>query len=1155
MKALATILGLLLLAPGHRGTEIRGPRHPALSPDGTRIAFDWHGDLWVCPVEGGKAERLTDDPADEEKPAWSPDGTQIAYSSDKAGNRDIYVLDLGTRTTRQLTYHSADDDSPAWSPDGKWIAFQSNRDSNLDLPLNNNVWDLWKVPSTGGTAVRVTRYRGENPAWSADGKWIAYDRYSSGYGDGEHNIFLISPDGAGVPVEIASGSEDSRHPTFKGKTVYFADEANGIQASGFRNVWKTTTGGGALIQVTGHRGGQVTWPTTCEKSDTLVYEFEFDLYSIDLGHPKPRRLALTTDLDYPDPPVQRTYTTGFHAPAWSPDGSRIAFACQGDLFVTAVGGGEAKALTSGLDEDRDPSWSADGKAIAFCSGPPAMPVHVYLMELRSGERRRLTPEPGMYRHPRVSPDGSRVLVTRQQEEGSELWILERGTARALAPAKDAETYAGCFSPDGKLLAWLSQSGGKSQIVLASSDGAEVKRLDLGGPNKRDLAWSPDGERFAFVARQGQNRWVLQSSKTDGTDLRTLAPGLLTASWAPDSSMVVGEVEGRGQREAETLTIADGRGPELLALKTSVTRATTRREEMLGVFQQVYGSYVGNYYDPFFHGMDMPSLRDKYAPLAAACQTKAELYDRINEMIKELHSSHIHLVPAPVKNSVVTGSLACDWVRAPDGTLVVRNVEPGGPADRLGLKEGDKIVGAQGRPLGPDTDFDRLLTCDAGKAPGDLRVQVVDASGQEREILSVKGLDRNALRELKYDNSIARRKAFVKERSGGKLAYHHIKMMVQAEVQRLKNALEGLPPEVEGLVLDERDGVGGLAHRPVCALLDSTAPDRLNRAPACTMRNRNGSTVVDLYGSGQGGGRPSGKSWDRPVIMLQNSISRSDKEILPYTFRHLGIGYLVGMPTAGGVIGGSDWTMQDGSKITVSVQGWFTSDGRNMEGWGVPPDFRVPETHEDLCAGRDAQLEKAVEVLLAQLDGRIAPPRKPGQNGKSDAPAAAKKAPTLEEHVRFLASPELKGREAGSDGEKKAAEYIEAQLRKMGIPVQVQEFDAHAGIRVRNVIGVIRGSSEEAVVLGAHYDHLGEIKGEIHPGADDNASGTAVLLEVAGRLARTPPRRTVVLAAFSGEEFGAFGSRYYVNHPVVSLEKTVAMVNMDMVGRLKDKLIV
>jgi hypothetical protein len=289
-------------------------------------------------------------------------------------------------------------------------------------------------------------------------------------------------------------------------------------------------------------------------------------------------------------------------------------------------------------------------------------------------------------------------------------------------------------------------------------------------------------------------------------------------------------------------------------------------------------------------------------------------------------------------------------------------------------------------------------------------------------------------------------------------------------------------------------------------------------------------------------------------MLQNSISRSDKEILPYTFRHLGIGYLVGMPTAGGVIGGNDWTMQDGSRITVSTQGWFTMDGRNMEGWGVPPDYRVPETHENLYAGRDAQLEKAVEVLLAQMEGKIAPPRKPGVQEKAEKKAVP--APSgIEQDIRKLASSEFEGRETGTDGEKKAAKYLLKRLKESGFEPEEQEFLTHGGGNGRNVIAVLRGTSDEAVVIGAHYDHLGVSNGTLHPGADDNASGTAVLLDLAGRLAKKPPTRTVVFAFFSGEESGCFGSRYYVNHPAAPLDKTVAMINMDMVGRLKDQLIV
>jgi aminopeptidase YwaD len=118
----------------------------------------------------------------------------------------------------------------------------------------------------------------------------------------------------------------------------------------------------------------------------------------------------------------------------------------------------------------------------------------------------------------------------------------------------------------------------------------------------------------------------------------------------------------------------------------------------------------------------------------------------------------------------------------------------------------------------------------------------------------------------------------------------------------------------------------------------------------------------------------------------------------------------------------------------------------------------------------------------------------------------------------------------------------------------------------NVVAVLPGSDprlkKESVLIGAHYDHIGfghhgtrnsSTEGQVHHGADDNASGTAVLLDVARRLSRTDiqPARTIVFAAFSAEELGLFGSRHYVNHPAVPLSSTKAMINLDMVGRLRD----
>ena len=152
---------------------------------------------------------------------------------------------------------------------------------------------------------------------------------------------------------------------------------------------------------------------------------------------------------------------------------------------------------------------------------------------------------------------------------------------------------------------------------------------------------------------------------------------------------------------------------------------------------------------------------------------------------------------------------------------------------------------------------------------------------------------------------------------------------------------------------------------------------------------------------------------------------------------------------------------------------------------------------------------------------------------------------------------------------RTARFIDDDLRPRsraltGATVSYSEFLTRNRRTVRNVIGVLKAPGErgrEAIVIGAHYDHVGlggrfsvvpDRTGEIHNGADDNASGTASIIEMAKAAAADPARfpRTLVFVAFAGEERGLLGSAYYANHPVVPLGDTVAMLNLDMVGRLR-----
>jgi hypothetical protein len=178
-------------------------------------------------------------------------------------------------------------------------------------------------------------------------------------------------------------------------------------------------------------------------------------------------------------------------------------------------------------------------------------------------------------------------------------------------------------------------------------------------------------------------------------------------------------------------------------------------------------------------------------------------------------------------------------------------------------------------------------------------------------------------------------------------------------------------------------------------------------------------------------------------------------------------------------------------------------------------------------------------------------------------------------VRYLADERQEGRGVGTAGLARAGAYVRDGFARAGLQASFQDFtipaDAPAalhtnlaGAATRNVVAILPGTSPalrgQVIVIGAHYDHLGlggfgamdpDSTGRVHNGADDNASGTAALLETARLLGGRRPARTIVFVAFSGEELGTLGSSYFVQHPMPQpVDSIYAMLNMDMVGRLR-----
>ncbi len=243
-----------------------------------------------------------------------------------------------------------------------------------------------------------------------------------------------------------------------------------------------------------------------------------------------------------------------------------------------------------------------------------------------------------------------------------------------------------------------------------------------------------------------------------------------------------------------------------------------------------------------------------------------------------------------------------------------------------------------------------------------------------------------------------------------------------------------------------------------------------------------------------------------------------------------------------------------SRIAVALAG--TPDGDNPHGQFA----RYADVRWKAIAARNAGAAALIVISGEETLKDVRPSHMPYDNRAGDAglPVAV---------ISRQAASRLFSGATVNDLETAARAKNLTTINQTSVGVSLTTDLVRREVFAANVIGVLEGSDpvlkNEAIVIGAHYDHLGRggegslapSEGGIHYGADDNASGTAGLLELARLFVTQKPRRTMIFIAFSGEEEGLIGSNYYVNHPARPLANTVAMINMDMIGRMKDKKLV
>ncbi len=380
----------------------------------------------------------------------------------------------------------------------------------------------------------------------------------------------------------------------------------------------------------------------------------------------------------------------------------------------------------------------------------------------------------------------------------------------------------------------------------------------------------------------------------------------------------------------------------------------RPAEWAEMFDDGWRTMKYRFYDPNMHGMDWDAMRAKYRPLVEYVGDRQELLNIINEMIGELNASHTGAAPpprGPAAGGVSTSHLGIEL--EPDsaaGRYRVTHIYEEGPADKdwVRVKVGDYLLAIDGKPVKAGDDYWSLLNMRLNR-----KVNVTFNSKPAEDgawTTRIEAISGNAYSQLRYERWVNERRKKVDELSGGRIGYLHIQAMNQPSLRRFEKEIREYRNK-EALVIDQRWNGGGNIEQELLAILVQRQYQVWQpRGTEATTR-----PFAGFFG---------------PKIVLQNWRSASNAEMFPAGFRALGLGKVVGTPTMGAVIGTGSYSLIDGSTVRTPGVGVFLADPKrtNMENYGVQPDMLIDNKPEDTLAGRDRQLEAAVEDLMKQLNG-------------------------------------------------------------------------------------------------------------------------------------------------------------------------------------------
>ena len=433
-------------------------QRPALTK--TTIVFNYAGDLWTVPREGGRAQRLTVGVGIETSPVVSNDGQLVAFSADYDGNTDVFTIPITGGVPKRITYHPSADTPVAFTPDNK-IVFRSDR------AASSRFAQLFTVPVTGGPATLMPLPLAYQGNLSQDGKFIAYSPLAPAFGfnytsyvswgnyhGGRAGTVNVTNLATLETVTIPHGKSSDYSPVFVGNKVYFLSDRNGPTS-----IFSFDPATKAIVEVMHNSGPD--FHSLAAGPGGLVYDQLGEIYLFDPASKKSTMVQVDVTADLPEVREQIKSVSGeIQAAGISPTGLRAVFEAHGEILTVPAKKGPTRNLTNtpGVME-RAPAWAPDGQSIAYISDASGLyQLHV-ASQTGDGVVKKfaLAKTPQYYFEPKWSPDSKLVAI---HDNASNLWLVDTVSGKLSHVGEnnhfsnDNRDYA--FSPDSKWMAYTRE---------------------------------------------------------------------------------------------------------------------------------------------------------------------------------------------------------------------------------------------------------------------------------------------------------------------------------------------------------------------------------------------------------------------------------------------------------------------------------------------------------------------------------------------------------------------------------------------------------------------------------------------------------------------------------------------------------------------------